>query len=144
MSTLKVTDDYLDGFAKTQIKQLIQQINGTYPGDGTGTMIIDHVNDFAGGAGSGLPSGTDNYTLLMTGGKSFTEAATLTKSFTTFAGSIQKQFQAVNGALDKIVLGMLNAKQTFNNAEDEALSAAQMFSILSGGTPPPAPPTTTP
>ncbi|GAA1988669.1 hypothetical protein [Kitasatospora viridis] len=141
--TLKVTDQYLDETVLPEVTALKQSMIGTNAKDPDGKVVVNHVNDFAGGAGNGLPSdGGNGYTVLMAG--NFTEGSTVSGNFKSFAGSIQGQFKAISGAVDKIVLGIVNAKRTFDNAEDDALTSAQMFTILSGSPPtginPPNPP----
>ncbi|WP_035841683.1 hypothetical protein [Kitasatospora azatica] len=144
MSPLKVTDGYLTKLADNGIKDLVKSMTGINPNDANG-KAIGHVMDFAAGGG-GLPSIDGNYTQLLAGAAPFTAGVNLAGDFKTFAGLIKQQLGAISDSLLQLAEAAYKAEKTFNNAEDDALTAAQMFTILGGspsgpsGGPPAGPP----
>jgi hypothetical protein len=103
------------------------------------------LHNFAtGGDGSGEGQGADGYIKLLGAGNN-QSSLTMQKTFAAFASAAGGQIKTIVTSFDHIRLGLLTAKTTFANAEDDTLTAAQMFEILGGSTPPTTtPPGTTP
>ncbi|MDH6143814.1 MULTISPECIES: hypothetical protein [Kitasatospora] len=142
MSTLKITDEYLKTLADGQLLDLMRSMSGTNDKDSNGKNVIHHIYGFASGTG-GLPDYGDDYTALLGGAKPFTDAVSLASGFTKFVGLIKGQLDSLGTSLQTLRDSAYDAQQTFNNADQDALDATQMFQVLSGssGSPTGGPPT---
>jgi hypothetical protein len=137
--TLKVTDQSLNQLADQELTSFITDA-GTGP-------ITKRLAEFVTAAGSGKGVSGD-YTKLMTGvPASFPNAGTLTGDFTKFCTDLQAQIKALETSMRGIRKDLKRAQSVLQNGEDEALSEAQLMSLVSdlfgtgGLTPPQAPPT---
>ncbi|MFF7634567.1 hypothetical protein ACFZB9_15630 [Kitasatospora sp. NPDC008050] len=137
--TLTVTDDILAKYANVNVAELFNRFSGNSANDPDGKELFLLLTDFANGDAHGKDS-VGNYTLLM-GGTSV-EAKAMQDKFKALAASILAQFTTLKNDMSQLEISLNKAKTTLNNAEGDAITAAQMFEILGGSTltqPPPKP-----
>jgi hypothetical protein len=131
--TLKVTDDYLMGIALNQIKSFLDDIQAN--------KAVIAVDGFA-NAGGGLAE----FSKLLPGEGRLDSAKALQARFTSLCVSLRTELDALGKTMKDISVDLQAAHTKLRNGADEALSAADMMSVLEGViggvTPPVGPPTT--
>ncbi|MGW3635123.1 hypothetical protein ACWD7F_34140 [Streptomyces sp. NPDC005122] len=132
---LKVTDQYLRDFANVKIQAFLDSLRSE------NTPAINGISRFAAGTGTGVGGVTGvhgDYTKLLGGnGKVLPTAQDLQDQFKAFCVSLDKLMSSLGGQMSKAQLDLQGVQSTLHNAEDEALTAAQMMQILNdvvGGT----------
>ncbi|MEU8510598.1 hypothetical protein AB0C76_03265 [Kitasatospora sp. NPDC048722] len=117
------------------------------------TNLIRQIQAFAaGGDGLGTVDNPDGYSKLL-GALEMQTSTQMQTDFQNFTKAVKAQLDAIVKSLDRVSDGLDLATVKFATGEEHALSAAEMFTILSGSpntsstnpvTPPPVPPTTPP
>ncbi|MFD7904359.1 hypothetical protein ACFV4F_38905 [Kitasatospora sp. NPDC059722] len=108
------------------------------PTDGHKNLVLQ-VEAFAGGADTpGDKHYPDTYTKLL-GALGLGPSTEMQSRFKTFAGGVKAELDVLVKSLDDITLGLAIAKMKFKEGEDHALTAAEMFEILSSPSTPPPP-----
>ncbi|MEV7027867.1 hypothetical protein [Kitasatospora sp. NPDC093558] len=111
------------------------------PTDGHANLI-DQVEAFAGGADApGNRARPDTYTKLL-GALGNGASTAMQNQFKAYAVGVKAELDALVKSLDNVSLGLEIARTKFTEGEDHALTAADMFTILSSPstTPSPGPP----
>jgi hypothetical protein len=135
--TLKVTDDYLMGIALNQIKSFLDDLQVN--------KAVIAVNGFAdAGGGVGIAG---EYSKLLPGEGRLDSAKNLQARFTSLCVSLRTELNALGKTMKDISVDLQGAHTKLGNGADEALSAAEMMSVLDGviggGVKPPVRPPTT-
>lgn len=140
--TLKIDDQYLEDFAGTQIKQFLASMDSD--------PSISAVEQFGNGSGSGTGAVAGDYSKLLAGGGTMNSATNLQANFKALCLSLSTMVKSLGSQLSKAQLELKTVQLTLQNAEDDALTAAQMMTVLNdvlsglGGSSTTTPSTTTP
>lgn len=119
--TLKVTDAYLEQFAKVQLQALVTELQSS--------PVVQAVRAFAaGGDGTGVTSVTGVYNKLMPG--AIPEGKTLRSDFVAYCKSIDDELGALEKQVTTMQTKLENVRGILAKGEEDALNAADMLKIV--------------
>jgi hypothetical protein len=119
---LKVTDAYLKDVALNQINNFLHDL--------TNSSVYSRINTFSSGDGNGIGTGPGEYSKLMAGGGPLTAAGELQSRFQQLCQSLQSEFNALKSQMKTMSADLQQAQTLLDNAETDALTAAQMMEVL--------------
>ncbi|GJF33001.1 hypothetical protein KNE206_57010 [Kitasatospora sp. NE20-6] len=117
---LKVTDEYLRGFAADRIKKFLDALKAD--------PSITALTGFAHQVGGGVTPGS--YSALLPGGGPLGSAKGLQSAFKTFCLQLESQLKAFESQMSRMAIDLQMAQSKLQNGADEALTSAQMMWLL--------------
>jgi hypothetical protein len=119
--TLKITDQYLKDFANTQIKSFLDSARSD--------PSLKAVENFGGPLSDGSGEGGQGVYSKLLGG-SLDSAKTLQAQFQSLCSTLDGMVKQLESQMGQAQLDLQVVDSTLNNAEDEALTTAQMMQVL--------------
>jgi hypothetical protein len=119
--TLKVDDKYLEDFANNEIKSFLEALGGD--------PVVLAVERFALAGGNGI-DGAGDFTQLLAGGGPLTQATDLQAKFKLLCQQVQTCLTTLQTQTNQLAVDLKTAADLLHNAEDEALTEAQMMQVL--------------